>query len=152
MKSHLFLLLSVAEAVNINTISSGPNDIWPFEGGAAEEMIAAKPDPSAWKEYRDARGEHDCAINEMNNWYGSQRCVQGFECQGARDCTRGVQDLGWCTGDSACPNMGPLDYHDKDGNIKWNLGQQGTWDQNTTSEEEINSYPKAAADKGWKYD
>ena len=90
MKSLLFYLVSMTEAVNVATILNGPNDIWPFETGAAEESIPSKPDPTAWKEYRDARGEHDCAINEARNWYGSQRCVEGFECMGARDCTRGT--------------------------------------------------------------
>ena len=71
MKSCLFLLVSVADAVNVGTIASGPNDIWPFEAGESQEMIAAKPDPAAWKEYRNARGVHDCAINEARNWYGS---------------------------------------------------------------------------------
>ena len=121
-----------ANAINVNTI--GPNDIWPFETQLVDEENVTKPDPATWKSYKDQRGEHDCAINEMNNFFGSQRCMEGFECQGARDCTRGTASLGWCTGDSACPNMGPLDYHDKDGDIHWNLGKRGTWDQNSMNE------------------
>ena len=123
MKSAILLLLGLLHqnhAVNVETIQRGPNDIWPFDSGEAQEVIAVKPDDLQWKQYRSARGEHDCAINEARNWYGSQRCVEGWECQGARDCTRSTKDLGWCTGDSSCPNMGPLDYHDEDGNIKWN--------------------------------
>ena len=31
----------------------------------------AKPDPNQWKTYRNDRGEHDCNIQELNNWYGA---------------------------------------------------------------------------------
>ncbi len=37
--------------------------------------------------------------------------------------------MGWCYGDSDCPNMGPLDFHTSDGDIVWNAGRNGTWDQ-----------------------
>ena len=38
-------------------------------------------------------------------------------------CTRGKADNdGWCTGDSLCPEMGPLDFHDEEGNVVWNKG------------------------------
>ena len=39
-------------------------------------------------------------------------------------CTRnaGISNEGWCSGDSFCPEMGPLDYYDKDSNIKWISG------------------------------
>ena len=136
------IFLSTTHAIKVDTI--GPNSIWPFETAQVDEDNVATPNPAEWKEYRSKRGDHDCMINEMNNWYGSQRCVEGFECQGARDCERGTKKLGWCTGDSSCPNMGPLDYHDEDGNIKWNLGKKGTWDQKTLKESTIENYEKMA--------
>ena len=38
-------------------------------------------------------------------------------------CTRGKADNdGWCTGDSLCPELGPLDFHDEEGNVVWNKG------------------------------
>ena len=38
-------------------------------------------------------------------------------------CTRGkAENDGWCTGDSLCPELGPLDFHDADGNVVWNSG------------------------------
>ena len=77
-----------------------------------DSEVIAKADPKQWKAYRGERGDHDCNIQELNNWYGAQRCIENFECQGARLCERGSKNLGWCSGDSACPNLGPLDYHD----------------------------------------
>ena len=86
-----------------------------------------------WMEYRNDRGEHDCSINEMNNWFGATRCIESFECTGARMCTggdgQGKKEQGWCTGDSSCPNMGPLDFHDEKGDVVWNHKVKGTWDQ-----------------------
>ena len=77
------------------------------------------PNSKEWKEYEAARGQHDCEINELNNWFGSARCLESWECQGARNCETGVESFGWCVGDSSCPQLGPLDYHDMYGNIKW---------------------------------
>ena len=91
-----------------------------------------KPKGEEWNSYVQARGQHDCAINELRNWFGSSRCIESFECQGARLCEGGSKKLGWCSGDSNCPNMGPLDYHDEKGEIVWNQGKQGTWDQEST--------------------
>ena len=71
-----------------------------------------KPSGQEWNSYVQARGEHDCAIKEIRNWFGSARCIQSFECQGARLCEGGSKELGWCSGDSNCPNLGPLDFHD----------------------------------------
>ena len=70
-------------------------------------------DKKEWAAYRSRKGEHDCAIKEDSNWFGAQRCFDSWECQGARMCERGLTKIGWCSGDSACPNMGPLDYHDE---------------------------------------
>uniref|UniRef100_A0A7S3IGH4 Uncharacterized protein n=1 Tax=Strombidium inclinatum TaxID=197538 RepID=A0A7S3IGH4_9SPIT len=97
------------------------------------EAPPGNPDPKAWDSYHNARGNHDCAIKEADNWYGSQRCWQSWECQGARMCERAGGPVGWCTGDSACPNLGPLDFHDENGDIKWNHGVTGSWDQNLGS-------------------
>ena len=36
--------------------------------------------------------------------------------------------IGWCNGDSACENLGPLDYHDENGDTVWNNGVEGTRD------------------------
>ena len=70
-------------------------------------------DKKEWEAYRTRKGEHDCAIKEDSNWFGAQRCFDSWECQGARMCERGLTKVGWCSGDSSCPNMGPLDYHDE---------------------------------------
>ena len=38
-------------------------------------------------------------------------------------CLRGkAENDGWCTGDSLCPELGPLDFHDAEGNVVWNSG------------------------------
>ena len=76
-------------------------------------------DTKAWIEYREKRGEHDCMIDESKNWLGNQKCAYSWECKGSRQCTRGEFNKGdgWCQGSSSCPDMGPLDFYDKDGNI-----------------------------------
>ena len=58
-----------------------------------------------WEDYRAARGEHDCAIKEINNWFGNQKCQYSWECKGARTCTRGShgEPNGMCQGDDFCP-------------------------------------------------
>ena len=102
-----------------------------------------KPDHAKWEKYRAERGSHDCEINEMHNWHGQARCVESWECQGSRLCQGGNADLGWCVGDTDCPNMGPLDFHGEDGNIRWNQGRNGTWDQNS---EELEGLPEELHD------
>ena len=78
-----------------------------------------------WNKYRAERGEHDCEIKEANNWFGTGRCFAGWECQGARTCLSSNDkdgSYGWCNGDSACEQLGPLDYHDEEGETVWNHG------------------------------
>ena len=83
-----------------------------------------------WIKYRESRGEHDCLIDENKNWLGIQRCAYGWECRGARQCTRGTFEKGdgWCAGVSACPEMGPLDHYDADGDVDWNHGSARNYD------------------------
>merc|ERR1719198_1684437 len=97
-----------------------------------EDGNVARPSGDAWNSYVQARGQHDCAINELRNWFGSSRCIESFECQGSRLCESGSKQLGWCYGDSDCPNLGPLDYHEANGDVVWNLGKKGTYDQKET--------------------
>ena len=40
--------------------------------------------------------------------------------------------------------MGPLDFHGEDGNIRWNHGRNGTWDQNS---DELEDLPEELHDK-----
>ena len=87
-------------------------------------------DSDGWVKYREARGEHDCMIDDSKNWLGSQRCAYHWECQGSRQCTRGTFEKGdgWCAGDSSCPELGPLDHYDDDGDIAWNHGSSRNYD------------------------
>ena len=95
-----------------------------------------KKDPE-WEAYKAKRGDHDCAINENQNWLGIGRCAYSWECQGARQCSQpDKQENGWCQGDSICPEMGPLDYFDKHGDVKWNLNSGRNYDGFVRSEEE----------------
>ena len=96
----LILATSLANGLNL----SQKKDNVP-EGVCAEE----------WNKYRESKGEHDCEIKEPNNWFGTARCFASWECQGARTCLSGTlgDKIGWCNGDSACENLGPLDYHDE---------------------------------------
>lgn len=53
-------------------------------------------------------------------------------------CTRGNynRDNGWCNGDALCPQLGPLDFVDKNGGIVWNHGSPQNYDgfYNTTTD------------------
>ena len=49
-------LVQESSAVNINLI--------------AREHLSHKSS-KAWRAYREARGEHDCNINEQYNWLGN---------------------------------------------------------------------------------
>ena len=94
-----------------------------------EAEKSKKADTSAWDDYKSTRGDHDCKINENKNWLGIQRCAYNWECKGGRICSRfnPGKDDGWCSGDSLCAEMGPLDYFNKDGQIVWAAGS-GTYD------------------------
>ena len=62
---------------------------------------------------RTKKGEHDCAIKEDSDGFGAQKCFDSCECQGARMRERGLNKVGWGSGDTGSPNTGPLDYHDE---------------------------------------
>ena len=94
------------------------------KGDITQAKKASKAVDPEWEAYKSVRGDHDCAINENRNWLGIARCAYGWECRGARDCTgykTGSAD-GWCSGDSYCPEMGPLDFFDKHGDVVWTPG------------------------------
>ena len=69
----------------------------------------------------------------MLNWFGSQRCKESWECQGARMCEGGSKDLGWCYGDSDCPMLGPLDYHNENGDVVFANKHYKAYDVNKNS-------------------
>ena len=75
---------------------------------------------ASWSDYMAKRSnEHDCAIDEMKNWFGPNRCREAFECKGAAMCdkyiTIGEQSgVGWCIGANYCPLIGPLDSYKED--------------------------------------
>ena len=106
----LSLFLSQSQSLTLDSL---------VQSSAQSSAQTASADSSAWKKYREARGEHDCLIDEAKNWLGSQRCAYSWECRGARQCQKGTFEKGdgWCTGTSACPEMGPLDHYDEDGNV-----------------------------------
>ena len=87
-------------------------------------------DSKSWIMYRSSRGEQDCNIDESKNWLGNTLCAYSWECQGARMCTRGgyKKDDGWCSGDSLCPQLGPLDYYDENHDVVWNHGSPRNWE------------------------
>ena len=109
-------------------------------------------DNKEWEKYKATRGDHDCAINELNNWLGIQRCKYSWECQGARECTRPDSNgVGWCQGDSFCPEMGPLDYYDKSGDVKWNAGSGNVSGYHKAAEPlgDVSAFTKVSSSAGY---
>ena len=60
MKGLVFIALICSDfcnGVNVNSFTTA--------------RVKIKKDSRAWVKYRQERGEHDCSINESNNWLGS---------------------------------------------------------------------------------
>ena len=59
MKKILFIALvanNFCNAVNVNSFMTS--------------RVGVRKDSRTWIKYREARGEHDCSINESQNWLG----------------------------------------------------------------------------------
>lgn len=58
-------------------------------------------------------------------------------------CTRGNYNEanGWCNGDALCPQLGPLDFINTNGEIVWNHGSAENYDGYYNSTDEFNPAP-----------
>ena len=64
--------------------------------GTVEKMKALEGvNKKEWEAIRIKKGEHDCAIKEDSDGFGVERCLDSWECQGARMCERYLTKVGW---------------------------------------------------------